>query len=79
MTPLSLAPAGEPLTVVDVRAGKRLRQRLADLGLKPGVVVEVVPGIGHGPVILSIGDTRVALGKGASHKVIVRPAIAGRS
>jgi Fe2+ transport system protein FeoA len=38
-----------------------------------------VPGIGHGPVILSIGDTRLALGKGASHKVMVRPVSAGRS
>jgi ferrous iron transport protein A len=79
MTPLSLAPVGEPLTVVDVRAGKRLRQRLADMGLTVGTVIQVVPGIGHGPVILSIGDTRLALGRGASHKVIVRPALVGRS
>ena len=74
MTPLSLAPAGEPLRVVDVRAGKHLRQRLANLGLKPGTVIEVVQSLGYGPVILSVGNTRLALGRGASHKVLVQPA-----
>jgi len=71
MTPLSLAPAGEPLTIIDVRAGQNLRHRLAGLGLLPGTIVEVVKRMGHGPVILSVRDTRLALGRGASHKVLV--------
>jgi ferrous iron transport protein A len=71
MTPLSLAPAGEPLTIVDVRAGSRLRHRLSDLGLVPGTVIEVVQSLGRGPVILALGDSRLALGRGASHKVLV--------
>ncbi|MGD9099027.1 MAG: FeoA family protein [Anaerolineae bacterium] len=74
MTPLSLAPAGEPMTIVDVRAGRRLRHRLSCLGLVPGAVVEIVQSLGHGPVILAVGDTRLALGRGASHRVLVRPA-----
>ena len=73
MTPLSLAPAGEPLTIVDVRAGSRLRHRLSDLGLVPGTVIKVVKSLGHGPVILALGDSRLALGRGASHKVLVAP------
>jgi ferrous iron transport protein A len=73
MTPLSLAPAGEPVTIIDVRAGQRLRHRLADLGLIPGTVVKVVQSLGHGPVILAVGDSRLALGRGASHKVLVEP------
>lgn len=73
MTPLSLAPAGEPMTIVDVRAGRRLRHRLSDLGLVPGTVVEVVQSLGHGPLILALGDARLALGRGASHKVLVEP------
>jgi ferrous iron transport protein A len=71
MTPLSLAPAGEPMTIVDVRAGSRLRHRLSDLGLVPGTVIEVVQSLGRGPVILALGDSRLALGRGASHKVLV--------
>jgi ferrous iron transport protein A len=73
MTPLSLAPAGEPMTIVDVRAGSRLRHRLSDLGLVPGTVIKVVQSLGHGPVILALGDSRLALGRGASHKVLVAP------
>jgi Fe2+ transport system protein FeoA len=78
VTPLSLASAGEQVTIVDVRAGQRLRQRLAELGLVPGTVVEVVHSLGHGPVIVALGDTRLALGRGASHKVLVEPAAHGR-
>jgi ferrous iron transport protein A len=73
VTPLSLAPAGEPLAIVDVRAGERLRQRLTGLGLVPGTVVEIVQSRGHGPVIVAVGNARLALGRGASHKVLVEP------
>ena len=78
MTPLSLAPAGERMTIVDVRAGRRLRHRLSHMGLVPGTMVEVVQRLGHGPVILAVGDTRLALGRGASHKVLVEPAARGK-
>jgi len=78
VTPLSLAPVGEPMTIVDVRAGQRLRHRLTDLGLVPGTVVEVVQSLGHGPVILAVGESRLALGRGASHKVLVEPASDGK-
>ncbi len=73
MTPLSLAPAGTPMTVVDVRAGRRLRHRLSNLGLVPGTVIEIVQTMGHGPVILAVGNARLALGRGASHKIMVEP------
>ncbi len=77
MTPLSLAPAGEPMTIVDVRAGQRLRHRLSGLGLIPGAEVEIVQSLGHGPVILAVGDSRLALGRGASHRVLVEPTSTG--
>jgi ferrous iron transport protein A len=78
MTPLSLAPIGEPMTIVDVRAGWRLRHRLTVLGLVRGAVVEVVQSPGHGPVVLAVGDSRLVLGRGASHKVLVEPALHGK-
>jgi ferrous iron transport protein A len=58
---------------VDVRAGERLRRRLTGFGLVPGTVVEVVQSLGHGPVIVAVGNARLALGRGASHKVLVEP------
>jgi Fe2+ transport system protein FeoA len=73
VTPLSLAPTGEPVTIVDVRGGRRLRHRLSHMGLVPGTVVEVVQSLGHGPVILAVGESRLALGRGASHKILVEP------
>ena len=78
MMPLSLAHAGEPMTVVNVRAGRRLRQRLIDLGPVPGAMVEVMQSLSHGPVILAVGGSRLVLGRGASHKVPVKPGPSGR-
>ncbi len=75
---MSLAPAGELLTIVDVRAGRRLRHRLTDLGLIPGARVEIVQSLGHGPVILALGGSRLALGRSASHRVLVEPALNGK-
>jgi ferrous iron transport protein A len=62
------------MTIVDVRGGHRLRQRLGSLGLNQGTVVEVVQSLGHGPVIVAVEETRLALGRGASHKILVEPA-----
>jgi ferrous iron transport protein A len=77
VTPLSLAPAGTPLTITDVRGGQHLRRRLTDLGLVPGTVVEVMQAVEHGPLILALGDGRLALGRGASHRILVAPLPAG--
>jgi Fe2+ transport system protein FeoA len=74
VTLLSLAPTGEPLAIVDVRAGERLRRRLADLELVPGTVVEVVQSLGRGPAIAAMGNARLALGRRAYYKVLVEPA-----
>jgi ferrous iron transport protein A len=73
VTPLSLAPADTPMTIMDVRGGQHLRRRLIDLGLVPGTVVEVVQTAGHGPLILALGDGRLALGRDASHRILVAP------
>jgi Fe2+ transport system protein FeoA len=73
VTLLSLAPTGEPLAIVDVRAGERLRRRLAELELVPGTVVEVVQSLGRGPVIVAVGNVQLVLGRRAYHKVLVEP------
>ena len=72
MMPLALAPAGTPLRLEAIRGGLRLRQRLADLGLTPGVVVRLVQNDPSGPLILALrDDARLALGRGMAAQVMV--------
>ena len=78
MIPLSMAAPGEEVRLVEVRSGILLRQRLADLGLNPGMTVRVVHAHGGG-LILDVKGSRLVLGFGMSHKIMVEPAAAGRS
>jgi Fe2+ transport system protein FeoA len=68
--PLSLAPAGTPLRLLAIHAGRRLTHRLNELGLTPGVEVTIVHDSG-GPLLLAVRDSRVAVGRGMAHKLRV--------
>lgn len=69
--PLSMAQSGESVQVAAIRAGWGLQRRLADMGLTPGVRVKVINSGGRGPVVLDIRGSRLALGHGIAHKIMV--------
>jgi Fe2+ transport system protein FeoA len=68
--PLSMVSVGEPVRLVKVRAGKRLVNRLTSMGLTPGVEMRIVQDTG-GPLTIAVRDSRVALGHGVAHKILV--------
>ncbi len=70
MMSLTMAPAGQSVRLVGIDAGKRLTHRLAEMGLTPGVEMMVVQDAG-GPILLSVRDSRIALGRGVAHKLRV--------
>ncbi len=70
--PLPMLPEGAQAQIVEVRAGRRLKERLAGLGLHAGAQVRILRDSG-GPLLLAIGDTRLALGRGMAHKILVQP------
>ena len=71
MMPLSMVSAGEVVQVVSINAGWGLQRRLADMGLTPGVEVRMVNKQGRGPVLLELRGSRLALGHGIAHKIMV--------
>jgi len=71
MMPLSMVSEGETVEIASVRTGWGLQRRLADMGLTPGVSVRVVNSQGRGPVVLSVRGSRLALGHGVAHKIMV--------
>jgi len=66
-----MVSSGEVVKVVVVRAGWGLQRRLADMGLTPGVQVRVINSQRPGPVVLDIRGSRLALGYGIAHKIMV--------
>ncbi len=68
---LSDLAAGTTATVVELRGGRGLVNRLAVLGFTPGAQVTVVQNYGRGPLIVMVRDSRVALGRGEARTVLV--------
>ncbi len=69
--PLSMAGAGQALELLEIQAGRQLTHRLAEMGLTRGVMLRVVQDAG-GPLLISVRGSRVAMGRGMAHKLIVR-------
>jgi ferrous iron transport protein A len=70
-TSLSAIHTGESVQIRSVRGGRQVLSRLASLGFTPGAQLKVVQNYGHGPIIVSLRDTRVALGRGEASKIFV--------
>ncbi len=68
--PLSMVPIGIRVRLEEIRAGQRLAHRLAELGLTPGIELGVIQNAG-GPILVAVRDSRLALGRGMAHKVMV--------
>jgi Fe2+ transport system protein FeoA len=73
MMPLALAQPGEAVKLVALRGGQQMRKRLADLGLTLEMPLQVVQGNSHGPLIIAVKDTRLAIGRGMAHHIMVEP------
>ena len=63
---------GEPGTVIQLQGGQAFLSRMSALGFTPGAVVSMVRNSGNGPVIVTVLDTQIALGRGQACKVYVR-------
>ena len=65
-----MAAVGERVRLVKINAGEKLVCRLGSMGLTPGVEMRVLQDSG-GPKTVCVRDSRIALGKGVAHKILV--------
>jgi ferrous iron transport protein A len=70
--PLTQLPIGSSARLAEIRGGRRLSRRLLSLGLRVGSEILVLHHRGSG-LVVSHGDTRVALGGGIVDKLWVEP------
>ena len=61
----------EKAKIVKIQGGIGIIQRLMDLGLTYGTVVQIVRNFGRGPIIVSVRNTDIALGRGIARKIWV--------
>ncbi len=68
---LSNLGKGESGIVRSLDGGRIFRSRAANLGFTTGVTVTVVQNFGHGPMIVALRGTRVALGRDEAAQVYI--------
>ncbi len=68
---LNMIKDGETVTIKEISGGRAFRQRMLGLGLNRGSRVRIMKNDGIGPLILGIGNGRVALGRGMAAKISV--------
>ena len=69
--PLIMLPEGAQATVVEVHGGRGLCRRLAEMGFNVGDKVRMIKNHRPGPVVVEVKDSRVALGRGVTMKIMV--------
>jgi len=69
--PLSKVQAGETVQLVGIEAGRSLKSRLTAMGLVPNVEITVVNNSHPGPFVISVKDSKMILGRGMAHKIMV--------
>ena len=69
--PVAMLSEGEKARIVSIEGGAGVRKKLTDLGILPGKFIQVAHGSGRGPRVLVVDDTKVMVGQGMLHKIIV--------
>lgn len=73
MIPLTLCKPGEELEVVDILGGIGAKRRLTEMGIYPGVKLSILLNPFSGPLLIGVGNSRLALGRGIAQKILVKP------
>jgi ferrous iron transport protein A len=69
---LATVKPGRTVRLVRIHAGQGLVARLAAMGMLPHVEIAVVRNSHPGPCIISVRDSKVALGRGMADQIEVR-------
>lgn len=75
MSPLGILISGEIAEVRDINGHvdkNDLLARLGDMGLRPGKIVEVISNNGRDPVLVKIGESRIAISRKMAMKIMMR-------
>ncbi len=69
--PLTSASAGQDVLVTAIGGGRRIKARLAALGICPGRPLTIINDLGRGQIIVRSNGATFALGQGMSKKIHV--------
>jgi ferrous iron transport protein A len=69
--PLAMIGSGKKVKLISVKSGRGLRGRLTAMGLVPNIEFTVISNGSHGPFIIKVKESKIALGRGMANKIMV--------
>ncbi|TEB16726.1 FeoA domain protein [Pelotomaculum sp. FP] len=72
--PLGFLQVGRDAVVRELGSGRNLAQRLSEMGIVRGTRLSIIKNDMGGPLIISVGDGRLAIGRGMALKILVEEA-----
>jgi Fe2+ transport system protein FeoA len=69
--PLTMVSEGRKVVLREIIGGMGIRRRLTNMGLHPGTHLKIISNSGRGPFVISVGDTKLMLGRGMAQKIMV--------
>ncbi len=71
--PMDQMRGGETGEIAKVVGGRGMKRRLTELGFSPGVPVRLIKGsFRSGPIMVKVGEAKIAIGRGMARRVFVR-------
>ena len=70
MIPLSMVEENKLVRIVRIAGGRGFVSKLMNMGINEGEIIKVLNNT-SGPMVISLGNSRIALGRGASFKIFV--------
>jgi Fe2+ transport system protein FeoA len=68
---------GARAVVSELQGGRGFASRLAGMGISVGCQIEMLQNPAHGPLLVRVRDTRIALGRGEASNIVVRASAGG--
>ncbi len=72
--PLCDVTAGKIVKVVSIDAGDSLKNRLSAMGVLTNSIMRIMRNEGAGQLVVAIKNSKIVLGRGASHRIFVAEA-----
>ncbi len=76
--PLTMASPGT-YEVADLRGGREFTGKLLSMGVQAGKRLELITTGGCGPLMVNVEGSRIALGRGIAHRILVRNELSRRN
>jgi len=71
-TRLDQVPNGETVEIMGLDSARHVSGRLAALGFVPGATVHIIQNYSYAPLIVSVAQARVAVGRGEAGNIRAR-------